>query len=103
MSLSQRQVSSQSHLSHAGHNSHIRTLLVLILFEHLITIDREIDIFWKPKLSGAAALFLTNRYLILVDSALKLETRFDKFTSIEVSQADSHARNPILADIFAPP
>ena len=91
MSVSQHQVSGQFLLSHPEHNPDSRTLPVLIFFEHLITADREIDLFWKPKLSGAAALFLTNRYLALVDSALRLVDYFDTSVSAEVSQADSHA------------
>ena len=104
MSPSQRRVSSQSHptRAHAGHNAHNRALPVLIAFEHLITTDREIDLFWKPKFSGAAALFLTNRYLILVYSALGLVGSFDTSVSAEVSQAGSHARDFIWADVFAP-
>ena len=105
MSLSQRQVSDQSHLSYpaVGHNAHTRVLPVLIFFEHLITTDREIDLFWHHKFSGAAALFLTNRYLILVFSALFLVGNFDSPVSAEVSQADSHAGDSIWADVFAPP
>ena len=78
-------------------------LTVLIVFEHLITTDHEIDLFWKRKFSGAAALFLTNRYLILVYSALTLMTSLDKSVSAEVSQADSHAGDSLWADTFAPP
>ena len=88
MSPSQSQVSGHSHLSHAGHNTDSRTLPVVIFYDHLITTEREIDLFWNHKFSGASALFLTNRYLILVDSALKLVTALDEFVSIEVSQAE---------------
>ena len=70
------------------HNADSRALPVIIFFEHLITIDREIDLFWKRKFSGAAALLLTNRYFILVYSALPLVTSFDKSISVEVSQTD---------------
>ena len=104
MSSSQRQVNDQSHLSHPEHNADSRTLPVLIFFEHLITVDREIDLFWKHKFSVPAALFLTNRYLILVNSALILLGPFDRSSlSAEVSQADSHAGDSIWADIFPPP
>ena len=102
MSPPQRQVDDQSHLSRRGHNADTRALPALIFYEHLITADREIDLFWKPKFSGAAALFLTNRYLILLDSALSLVTALDKSVSAEVSQADSHAAHSIWTDIFAP-
>ena len=86
MSASQRQVSSQPPLSHPRHNPDSLTLTVLIFFEHLITTDSEIDLFWKHKFSVPAAVFLTNRYIILVFSALNLEAAFDIFMSAEVSQ-----------------
>ena len=81
----------------------MRALPVLIVFEHLITTDREIDLFWKHNFSGAAAIFLTNRYLILVNSAIRLVVIFDRFVSTEVSPADQYAVDSISADIFVPP
>ena len=81
----------------------IRTLPVLIVFEHLITTDREIGLFWKHNFSGAVAIFLTNRYLILVSSAIRLVVIFDRFVSTEVSPADSYTVDSISADIFVPP
>ena len=103
MPPSHHQVNEQSHLSYPEHNADNRALPVLIFFEHIITVDREIDLFWKHKFSVPAALFLTNRYLILVYSALNLVNLFDKSVSAEVSQADSHAAHSIWTDIFAPP
>ena len=104
MSPSQYQVSEQSHLSHPERNADNRALPVLVFFEHIITVDREIDLFWKHKFSVPAALFLTNRYLILVYSALILVRPLDRSLSAEVSQADSYAcDSDIWADIFAPP
>ena len=104
MPPSQRRVSSQSRLVHSGHNAHSRAFPVLIAFEHLITTDREIDLFWKHKFSFPAALFLINRYLILVFSALTLMSSLvTSVSSAEVSQADSHARDSIWADIYAIP
>ena len=103
MSVSQHQVSGHFHLSHPEHNADSRTLPVIIFFEHLITADREIDLFWKHKFSIPAALFLTNRYLIFVFSALTLVGPFDMSLSAGVSQAGSHAGDYIWADIFPPP
>ena len=103
MSPPQRQVDDQSHLSRRGHNADNRAASVLIFFEHLVTVDREIDLFWKHKFSIPAALFLTNRYLILVLSALGLVGAFDTFVSAEVSPADSHTGDSIWANIFASP
>ena len=103
MSPSQRQVNDQSHLSYPGHNADTRVLPALIFFEHLITVDREIDLFWKHKFSIPAALFLTNRYLILVFSALSLVAELDISVSAGVSQADSHARDSICINLSTSP
>ena len=103
MSPSQCQVSDQSHCSHVRLNADGRVLAVLAFFEHFITIDREIDLFWKHKFSGAAVLFFTNRYLISVESALFLVHLFDtSLAGSEVGLTDSCASNYMWSDIFAP-
>ena len=61
---------------------------MLIFFEHLITIDYEIDLFWKRGFSGAATLFFMNRYIINVYSALALVVLLDTSVTNQVSQAD---------------
>ena len=43
---------------------------VLAFYEYAITVDREVELFWKRKISGATALFFANRYLIIMYSAL---------------------------------
>ena len=43
---------------------------VLLFFEYIITLDREIEMFWRRKSSGATALFLANRYTILANAIL---------------------------------
>ena len=37
-----------------------------VIYEQFITFDQEVDLFWTRKFTGATALFLANRYLILV-------------------------------------
>ena len=37
----------------------------LVLIEYFLTLSDEIQFFWRRKLTGAVALFLTNRYLTL--------------------------------------
>ena len=71
---------------------------MLVFFEHLITIDLEIDLFWKRGFSGAAALFLTNRYLITIYSAFGLTAVFDQsVTNPEVSLTDSSSGDSMWA------
>ncbi|KAH9893594.1 hypothetical protein C8Q73DRAFT_647649 [Cubamyces lactineus] len=37
-----------------------------LAYEFLITFDSEVELFWMPKMTGAAALFICNRYLPLL-------------------------------------
>lgn len=39
--------------------------LGLVIYDHLLTLPSEVELFWKWEFSGAAALFFTNRYLVL--------------------------------------
>ncbi|RPD65617.1 hypothetical protein L226DRAFT_567174 [Lentinus tigrinus ALCF2SS1-7] len=45
-----------------------------LIYEYLITLDREVGLFWKGKITraGGSALFLSNRYLPLVTQLLYL-------------------------------
>ena len=38
----------------------------MVVYEYMITLGREVQLFWRRKLTGAAALFYLNRYLSLV-------------------------------------
>ncbi|KAI0351300.1 hypothetical protein OH77DRAFT_1411320, partial [Trametes cingulata] len=38
----------------------------LLAYEYFITLDREINLFWKRKVTGATVLFLATRYLLLL-------------------------------------
>ena len=44
--------------------------LAIIAFDYLITLDREIEYFWKRSFSGASILFLANRYTLPVYNLL---------------------------------
>ena len=39
---------------------------MLVLYDHLLTLDSEVKYFWSGKVTGASALFIANRYLNLV-------------------------------------
>ncbi|KAI0788066.1 hypothetical protein C8Q74DRAFT_1196326, partial [Fomes fomentarius] len=39
---------------------------VLLLYEYLITISAEVDLFWRRKWTGASVLFFLNRYVSLL-------------------------------------
>ncbi|RPD65618.1 hypothetical protein L226DRAFT_567173 [Lentinus tigrinus ALCF2SS1-7] len=38
----------------------------LYVYDYIITFDREVELFWNGKRSGAAAIFILNRYLPLI-------------------------------------
>lgn len=40
--------------------------IVLLMWHYLLTIDKEVAFFWRRRFSGVCALFLANRYIILV-------------------------------------
>ena len=44
----------------------LTTLLVLLVYEWIITLGTEVNLFWKRKISLATCLFLLNRYLPLL-------------------------------------
>ncbi|RPD57191.1 hypothetical protein L227DRAFT_507023, partial [Lentinus tigrinus ALCF2SS1-6] len=38
----------------------------LLLYDYLLTLDKEIELFWNWKSTGATALFMVNRYLVMI-------------------------------------
>ncbi|RDX51253.1 hypothetical protein OH76DRAFT_1481548 [Lentinus brumalis] len=44
--------------------------LTLVFYEYAITLGQEVAMFWKRKFTGATALFLLNRYLLVLSSTL---------------------------------
>lgn len=44
---------------------HIVSRTVLVIWNHLCTVDTEIEFFWSRKITAPSALFLTIRYLTL--------------------------------------
>ncbi|TBU24153.1 hypothetical protein BD311DRAFT_767086 [Dichomitus squalens] len=38
----------------------------LILYEYLITVGAEVELFWRKDITGASVLFFTNRYVVLL-------------------------------------
>ena len=47
-------------------------VLVFFLYDYIITIGREVDLFWSRKITGASVLFLFIRYGTLVYKVLDL-------------------------------
>lgn len=42
------------------------TLSALTAYEYLITLDQEVNLFWRRRITGATLLFLATRYLALL-------------------------------------
>ena len=64
-------------------------ITALIIYEYLITVGAEADLFLTKRISGATALFLSNRYLMLVFQLSNFRTIFPftllvSFTLIEL-------------------
>ncbi|KAI0365192.1 hypothetical protein BV20DRAFT_954792 [Pilatotrama ljubarskyi] len=49
-------------------------VLAFLAYEWLITLDREVALFWRRKLNGASVLFLTNRYLPMLVQVLNISS-----------------------------
>ena len=47
-----------------SHDSDV--VLAWIVFEYILTFTDEVQLFWRRKLTGATALFLVNRYTLLL-------------------------------------
>ena len=47
-------------------------MVVLVLYEHLVTFNTEVQLFWAGGVTGASVLFFANRYMLLVYALLTL-------------------------------
>ena len=45
-------------------------LAALVAYEHICTIDQEINLIWRRKWTGVTVLFVVNRYLLLLITIL---------------------------------
>ncbi|KAI0771092.1 hypothetical protein BD413DRAFT_613609 [Trametes elegans] len=46
--------------------SSIAAVFVLMLYEFMLTFDREVDLFWTPAFTRSTVLFMLNRYITLL-------------------------------------
>ena len=40
-------------------------ILALLAYEYIVTFEREVNLFWRQKITVATVLFMVNRYLAL--------------------------------------
>lgn len=56
-----------------GLRSHlIRCQLALIFYEYAITIDNEVRLIWRRRITGASVIFFLNRYIMIADSIITI-------------------------------
>ena len=53
---------------------HIDLALAWFVYEYMITLEHEINLYWKAKLTGGSVLFLSNRYIQLLLAVLPMVT-----------------------------
>ena len=46
----------------------------MVIYEYVITFGEEVELFWKKKFTGATALFVLNRYLLMLDYVFNIGT-----------------------------
>ncbi|KAF9445273.1 hypothetical protein P691DRAFT_805935 [Macrolepiota fuliginosa MF-IS2] len=46
---------------------------IMLVYDHLLTFDQEVERIWKQRLSAASVLFLVNRYLTIMEFIVVLE------------------------------
>ena len=44
-------------------------VIALLVYEYFITFGAEVNLFWRQKLTAAAAFFFLNRYIVLANAA----------------------------------
>ena len=60
-------------------------LSAFYVYDYSITLDREVEFFWRGQITGPATLFLSTRYLALTTQLLNLVEYTSSTISAEVS------------------
>lgn len=58
--------------------------LALLVYEYLLTVSRELRFVWSKRFSAATAIFLLNRYVIIILYAVDLATGGPIIPSVRV-------------------
>ena len=59
---------------------------MLLIYDYLITIERDVTLFWGRKITGATVIFYTNRYWNVLYYILAVSTTLPSLSD-RVSQA----------------
>ena len=60
-------------------------MVVLVLYEHLVTFNTEVQLFWAGGVTGASVLFFVNRYILLVYTLLGILKLSPVINTVSVS------------------
>ena len=68
----------------------------LAAFEYFAQLPREVELFWKRKITGASVLFLSNRYLMLLCQGFD----FANSTSVQVCCSDTNRQQTLALSVY---
>jgi hypothetical protein len=69
----------------------------LSIWEYLITLESEVDLFWRKPLTAPSILFIATRWIMLASALLQivptLKTTFDSMPLLRMSNIDTFISN----------
>ena len=60
-------------------------MVVLVIYEYLVTFSTEVQLFWAGEVTGASVLFFVNRYMLLVYTLFALFQFLPDISTVSVS------------------
>ena len=60
-------------------------VVVLVIYEYLVTFSTEVQLFWAGEVTGASVLFFVNRYMLLVYTLFALFQFLPDISTVSVS------------------
>ena len=66
------------------------------MYEYLLTLDQEVNLFWRRKLTGASVLYFLNRYLLLLLYAMETSSPVFSRTASEKVRDLKEVSTPTL-------
>ncbi len=73
---------SSTTISWSGETDRPTFFAAFVVYEYIITFDREVSLFWRRRFTGATLLFLLNRYITLLTQIM------DSFSTSKVLRSD---------------
>lgn len=87
-----------SHACVVGSTKRLHTLpLVFYIYDCMLTMDREFDLFWNRRITGSSVLFFVNRYYTLLFS-IAAQVKHGPFS---IAVRIVHAGLSYFSDLFS--